>query len=1189
MKMGGRIRSGGGGKMVSDKIRRYNQIRKRNGEKPLKERDILEIDKQLYVRFISGGLPSTEEEVKVLHSGIKKVLTPAPLHNKFFTYAFVEFSTDKECADAKEQLSAMRLEGRKLRVELVGAKNARQLKEIREKKGEEKIDRQKEVKDDSKVLHLKFFSGPMPTEKEEVKALHSGIIEVRTPRPFKKGGFSYAYAEFSTKEECLAAKEELSSMKLEGREIKVNFAHKIPTDKNLKNKETKEKKETKGKKETKRKNSRSLFIKFLSLPLPTTKEEVQALHPGIKEVKVKFKQGSFSHAFVEFSTKEECIAAKEELSSMKLEGREIRVDFASGTPKDDREENESADRELFVKFKSGPFPTGADEVKALHSGITGVKFPSSQNNDGYSYAFVLFSTKEECVSAKEELSSMKLDGREIDVAFVGRKATKDEKKEKLLKKKDVIEPSQDKIEPCQDKIEPSQDKIEPVQDKIELAEDKIETAEDKIEPSQDKLELAEDKKETVQDKTETAQDKKKKKRNKKLAKEKREKKKMEEKIAKDRLKLFIKFKCESLITDVQEIQALHSGIKQVTTPKTKKNKKRETPITDDKDHTGGFSYCFLHFSTEEERDAAKKELQLMKFRDADLIVDFVREKAAGESNLNVTEEIVAKKEVVHLTKDKIESAVGAFLKLHDINTKAKEEEKKCEKSQLFESDQKFKISLKVTSIKIGDYRERDMLRVRLPHKFLKDEAEVLLVVKDLTNAKNDFDKTINDWKDLLAKHKVEGITEIMTYRQLRDENEEYEAKNNLYSRWDRILVDTRRQNEIPAVLGKLFYKRKNRLPIYCNLSQALKNNDLKTEIENCLCTSLFPISNAGIETTPTVGNTDLTPEQITENVQAVVELMEDQFPGGWMNVRSIYLHAIGTSLPLYYTDRSNAEIVGKVQTKKFEMARQEAVSDELSTIPGATVTVTPRGIVTVKRVVDEEWDTEIENRKWLQKRQKYFDIKDNHPDDFDDTIHNDSDADADKHEDKEEKEAKKKSKKDKKSKKQTREKTESDDDDDLENMELEYMKKVAEEEEEFERQEAENLAKLGGARPEVGDKADENDEDDEGTDDDDEGSDEADIVSASDADDDIEAEDHVESGDDSGDDHDIIMQRNDESEADEDQPAKPKKKKISKKKMKKANKEAKKNNKQSPASKNKTPSKSDKKLKGVRDGKVKKK
>jgi len=1144
MKIGGGQKSGGGGKMVSDKIRRYNQIRRRNGEKALKERDILEIEKQLYVRFISGSLPSTEEEVKVLHSGIQKVLTPAPLHNKVFTYAFLEFSTGKECADAKEQLSKMRLEGRELRVELVGAKNARQLKEMREKnlekmfekKDERKIDKQKEVKDGSTALHVKFISGPMPTEKEEVKALHSGIIEVRTPRPFKKGGFSYAYAEFSTKEECLAAKEELSLMKLEGREIKVNFAHEIRKDKNLKDKETKGKKETK---ETKEKKSRSLFIKFLSLPLPTTKEEVQALHPGIKEVKVKFIQGSFSHAYVEFSTKEECIAAKEELSSMKLEGREIMVDFVSGTPKNDREENESDEKELFVKFKSRPFPTRADEVKALHSGITGVKFPIFQNNGGYSYAFVRFSTEEECVSAKEELSSMKLeDGREIDVDFVGRKATKDKKKEKLLNKKDVIEPSQDKIE---------------------LAEEKIETSEDKKETAQDE---------------------------KKPAKEKRKIRKIEKKIAKDRLTLFIKFKCESLPTDVQEIQALHSGIKEVTTPKRWKNRKRNTPITNDEDETRGFSYVYVHFSTEEECDAAKEELQLMKFRDADLIVDFVGEKAARKNNVNVTEEIVAKKKVVHLTKDKIESAVGAFFKLLDINKKAKEEEKKSEKSQLFETDQNFKISLKVTSIKIGDNRDKDMLRVRLPHKFLTADAEVLLVVKDLVNTKNDFDQTINDWKGLLAKHKVEGITEIMTYRQLRDENEEYEAKTNLYQRWDRILVDTRRQELIPDVLGKRFYRKKNRLPIYCNLSQGLRNNDLKTEIENCLCTSLFPISNAGRDTAVIVGNTDLTPEQITENVQAAVELMEDQFPGGWMNVRNIYLHTHGTSLPLYYTDRSSTEIVGKVQTKKLEMARLEAVSDELSTIPGATVTVTPGGNITVKRVVDEEWDTEIENRKWMQKRQKYFDIKDNHPDDFDDTIHNDSDADADKDEDEEEKEAKKKSKKDEKSKKQTREKTESDDDDDLENMELEYMKKVAEEEEEFERQEAENLAKLGGARPEVEDKADENDE---GTDDDDEGSDEADIASASDADDDIEAEDHVESGDDSGDDHDIIMQRNDESEADEDQPAQPKKKKISKKKKKKANKEATKNNKQSPASKNKTPSKSDKKLKAVKDGKVKKK
>ena len=37
MKLGGGQKSGGGGKMVSDKIRRYNQIRRRNGEKALKE------------------------------------------------------------------------------------------------------------------------------------------------------------------------------------------------------------------------------------------------------------------------------------------------------------------------------------------------------------------------------------------------------------------------------------------------------------------------------------------------------------------------------------------------------------------------------------------------------------------------------------------------------------------------------------------------------------------------------------------------------------------------------------------------------------------------------------------------------------------------------------------------------------------------------------------------------------------------------------------------------------------------------------------------------------------------------------------------------------------------------------------------------------------------------------------------
>merc|ERR1719411_1674951 len=145
--------------------------------------------------------------------------------------------------------------------------------------------------------------------------------------------------------------------------------------------------------------------------------------------------------------------------------------------------------------------------------------------------------------------------------------------------------------------------------------------------------------------------------------------------------------------------------------------------------------------------------------------------------------------------------------------------------------------------------------------------------------------------------------------------------------------------------------------------------------------------------------------------------------------------------PLYMTDRTPQE-VGDVMTYRLKMMRERpsAVSDELSTIPGATVTVRANGAVSVKRAIDEEWDDEVEDRRWMIKRQRYLK-------DFDNKRgHHSKTNKTDKHE--KEKEEKKKSKK------KTEESDSDSDDEDLEKMELDYMMKVAEEEEQFERQEA---------------------------------------------------------------------------------------------------------------------------------------
>merc|ERR1711973_886084 len=365
---------------------------------------------------------------------------------------------------------------------------------------------------------------------------------------------------------------------------------------------------------------------------------------------------------------------------------------------------------------------------------------------------------------------------------------------------------------------------------------------------------------------------------------------------------------------------------------------------------------------------------------------------------------------------------------------------------------------------------------------------------------------------------------------------EFEAKRQLSDRFDKVLVDDRIIRLVPQFLGKHFYAKK-KFPVQVNL----KKKNLKDEINRCINTSQMPLNNHGASATLVVGHSEMKENELAENVEAAIRVVEERYPGGWINVRSAHLLCEKTSLPLYMTDRKGEE-VGKVQTLNAHRNVRKAVKDELSTIPGATVTVTSDGAAKIKRVPDPEWDTAIEarslNPRKILKTNDFDDKKvdeDNEEEDKEDKEDNNKDK---KKKNKKAVEGQEKNKKEKKSKKKKKEE-ESESEDDMEDMEMEYMRKVAEEEEEIEKKEKENMANLGGDKT-VGKEEDEDDEDldDEDLDEEDE---------ESDADDDIEAENLLSDEDEEGDEDNIIMDRLDDDDMEEEAP---KIKKKSKKKLK---------------------------------------
>ena len=138
------------------------------------------------------------------------------------------------------------------------------------------------------------------------------------------------------------------------------------------------------------------------------------------------------------------------------------------------------------------------------------------------------------------------------------------------------------------------------------------------------------------------------------------------------------------------------------------------------------------------------------------------------------------------------------------------------------------------------------------------------------------------------------------------------------------------------------------MPVQVNLLA----KDLPAEFAKCLKTTVLPLKNTGSCSIVVVGITTHTATQLVENTKTVVNKLEKKYPGEWINIRSIHLNSGSTSLPLYVSFRSKAE-VGLVRGGK--KPNRSVVVDELSTVVGGTVVITPHGNVKVKRKAHPEW------------------------------------------------------------------------------------------------------------------------------------------------------------------------------------------------------------------------------------------
>lgn len=168
------------------------------------------------------------------------------------------------------------------------------------------------------------------------------------------------------------------------------------------------------------------------------------------------------------------------------------------------------------------------------------------------------------------------------------------------------------------------------------------------------------------------------------------------------------------------------------------------------------------------------------------------------------------------------------------------------------------------------------------------------------------------------------ITKVIGFTKLRQRYKSFESRRQLLAEHDVFLADDRIVTRLVETLGKIFYKSSKR-PIPIRMEQVDKvdgkrvKKDTKKKLPKDERTATFAspivvakeiekaLSSAAVHLAPAattavrVGSSSMTPQQLTENVGAVVNGLTDKFiTKGWRNVKAIHIKGPTTmAMPIW--------------------------------------------------------------------------------------------------------------------------------------------------------------------------------------------------------------------------------------------------------------------------------------------------
>lgn len=302
---------------------------------------------------------------------------------------------------------------------------------------------------------------------------------------------------------------------------------------------------------------------------------------------------------------------------------------------------------------------------------------------------------------------------------------------------------------------------------------------------------------------------------------------------------------------------------------------------------------------------------------------------------------------------------------------AQEKEQKAGKKNLAAdeddaADQDQAIFLSVTTKNhVHDTSRLKPTKLPLPHPIIASDVRICIFTKDPQRA----------YKNLVASdefpaHLRAKVARVIGVDKLRKKWKSFETKRQLLAEHDIFMVDDRVTKIVAEALGKTFYSTKSKRPIPIKLTAGAfvdksKKDDKKKqdnivgtpagvakEIEAALSATYVSMS-ASTNTSIKVGKLSMTPRQLKENVEAVVEkLIEKHIEHKWRNVRGLYIKGPTTkALPIWLHDEMWVD-----EQKVLDEAPQRAIADNSN-----------KG---EKRKKWEEWEEEMLDDEDLEEKRE---------------------------------------------------------------------------------------------------------------------------------------------------------------------------------------------------------------------------